>query len=816
MSLVDADRRLLKKLRLGEVMSEAGTSQKGNQKNGQTSKKFEWDLARVGLIVFSPLVCWAGYTTFQGLADIMRQGPNDYFGYVGAVIASAAILFATAASSWVLGGDLAAYVMKQRRPDGSNLSLAFIVPIFLFFFGMSVFFSYTYYHANFFGLSTKKITGEQQPMEMAGQIMTGLNATLESSYKDESKSIRESEGAVAWSAAIRELLATAGSGGNNLASRIKENDDNRRAAQEEAIRNNARAVAAAEKAKQDLEELRKRIAELKSQIDNFDSVLNPMDEQIAKFKKDAVTADNEAQKASQGLDVTGKKQCGSICISFQQKATAAREAIAQHTTASKDARNKRDAARSEMGKLQARLAPLELQANSADSLSTPGGTSVVSFGNLPAALTALESAEVRFRGNPTWTALTEAKPACDLLLSSLRQLALPMKIKPDFDCMPQDASTKSLLDVRASRVIARGEFNIQCRLDGELRKKMDLISGRVRSNAIAPAASLVEAKQSVDECIAKAGTAGISSQDLQKFYGEATDFVREHTLDRNRFELATESFSKFDIDFRKAISVAFAQDLMILVIKFLGDVTKYRSRRRRPTQIGSLVGLHDLEADDPGIRARKALLRLARPAAGDTSRITDAEIESSGLDPDVIANIRGMLNTIGRQGASWVERDGAYGIENATLALIESDLEMRAGHRPLSERPMAVDETGVEIGEQERQPRPVAAYDINLQKGPERAPQPSPPAAEARKAAPSNVRRMGIREYISSSQTSRSDRPAPPPHQPRVQPRPESRAEPIIRSPREQGDHPLGASDVGEETARGNAFEILRNRKRPS
>ncbi len=107
---------------------------------------FELDLGRIGFVVIIPVMLWVFYTTLSGLVDIMRKGPDDNFGLIGAVIGSAAILSLMALSSWLLGSELAAAVAgKRRAAKGGIAGLFVIIPAFLFFFGMSAFFSYTYY-----------------------------------------------------------------------------------------------------------------------------------------------------------------------------------------------------------------------------------------------------------------------------------------------------------------------------------------------------------------------------------------------------------------------------------------------------------------------------------------------------------------------------------------------------------------------------------------------------------------------------------------------------------------------------------------------
>jgi hypothetical protein len=65
-------------------MSDASSNQHGKA-------NFELDLGRIGFVVIIPVMLWVFYTTLSGLVDIMRKGPDDNFGLVGAVIGSAAI-----------------------------------------------------------------------------------------------------------------------------------------------------------------------------------------------------------------------------------------------------------------------------------------------------------------------------------------------------------------------------------------------------------------------------------------------------------------------------------------------------------------------------------------------------------------------------------------------------------------------------------------------------------------------------------------------------------------------------------------------------
>jgi hypothetical protein len=89
-------------------MSDASSNQRGKA-------SFAPDLGRMGFVVIIPVMLWVFYTTLSGLVDIMKKGPDDNFGLVGAVIGSAAILSSMALSSWLLGSELAAAVTGKRR-----------------------------------------------------------------------------------------------------------------------------------------------------------------------------------------------------------------------------------------------------------------------------------------------------------------------------------------------------------------------------------------------------------------------------------------------------------------------------------------------------------------------------------------------------------------------------------------------------------------------------------------------------------------------------------------------------------------------------
>ncbi|MGH6820264.1 MAG: hypothetical protein ACREDU_05310, partial [Methylocella sp.] len=123
-----------------------------------------------------------------------------------------------------------------------------------------------------------------------------------------------------------------------------------------------------------------------------------------------------------------------------------------------------------------------------------------------------------------------------------------------------------------------------------------------------------------------------------------------------------------------------AQDMLILIYKFLADFYKYRWRPRGKIAIGAPIDLADDKADPNETRARKALLRLAKPGPDEVSEIDAADVDS--LPAEVAMNLKGLLNGLARRQAVWRVRMGVQGIENAVLFAVESELQEQFGSAP--------------------------------------------------------------------------------------------------------------------------------------
>jgi len=133
----------------------------------------------IGMAIAAPVLCWVFYTTSSGMVDIMQKEPGDWIGLGGAVIATTAILVMLASTSWSLGADLASLIaMRRMARERVIIKTSITALVFVFVFSISAFFSFTYYYNNIFKLSSKKIVGELQPMELAADVLLPAAKTI--------------------------------------------------------------------------------------------------------------------------------------------------------------------------------------------------------------------------------------------------------------------------------------------------------------------------------------------------------------------------------------------------------------------------------------------------------------------------------------------------------------------------------------------------------------------------------------------------------------------------------------------------------------
>jgi hypothetical protein len=726
---------------------------------GVEKQEFELDLSKIGMLIIIPVAFWAYYTTFRGMVLLTRGETTSeteiIFGTIGALIGSAAILILMALTSWILGSDLAASFANQRRPDSSTRrNLALLICAFLFFFGLSVFFSYTYYHNNFFNLTSVRHVGVNHPGELNTKFIGQLRTNLNDNYKEGSATIRQTDSQ--WSSSVAELIRLAGDGRSEIESDIN-NQTKESAAKQAKIVNEAREAQLV------LDKNRERRAEIQREIDRIGGSMQPDLDRIAAARKQEIDAEAEAEREV-----------------FGQGGSNAKKGRGQHYSAAKrkaeDARAIQKARNAVLAPRREEVKKLEREAKPLDD-AVPGlQNKIKAAENIGPSVVLSESASGydlvldRLRQSydaPSRAIIDDARPHCERLVTIIRATKFADRIPKNFNCLPSVQAANTLLDARARESTARIAFDKQCS-EAELRKVMTDISRQVETKQIEPADSLPRARKVVETCISLAVPVGLTSTQEIELLRDIADFARQNQTDINVFDRAMNSLHRLDGDARMAMAVALAQDLLILVFRFVAENYRYRSRRRQEAVLGRPLDLADRDTDDPEIRAWKALLRLSRPGDGETSRLADMDIAAQGFEPDVLANIYGTLNNLGRQGAAWRDRKDNFIIENSAMRAIERELQMLQGQMSPSDGDHPPD--AAEWPHEERDSSyPQAPAGHRRAAG---GPGPSSSASSSavdQPAAPRSTRRGRLREFLTGSLEPRSERTS------------RSRREPLIR-----------------------------------
>jgi hypothetical protein len=458
-----------------------------------------------------------------------------------------------------------------------------------------------------------------------------------------------------------------------LALRWRDEQTKRSDVERQAWAEEAKKRKAAQDAKLQFEGIEPRLAERAIQLQVLKDQIRPWDEKVAVLDVEAAKFDAEASFADRGLDRTRVRGCGNeVCKPAMKNAAERRKKIAGIQKELKPKHDELARVTAEIEVFQKTLSGLREQAAylSVRGEETNAISAPVAF-DLGLGLQGLDEARREFEKDPSWSAIDRIKASCDVLLPVIREMKLASDVPESLQCAPQSADLQGLLDRRASYAGARKTFAAQCALEGKLREQLDNIAEHVRNKELQPPLALTEAKKIVDGCVALAGTTGVPGVQLSEFYSQANEFVLARSLDRNRFDLATEELFRTPAA-NKALAVAVAQDMLILIYKFLADFYKYRWRPRGKIAIGAPIDLSDDKEDPNEIRARKALLRLAKPGRDEVSEINDADVDA--LPTEVAMNLKGLLNGLARRQAVWRVR-----------MAVESELQEQFGPSPPAE-----------------------------------------------------------------------------------------------------------------------------------
>ena len=245
--------------------------------------------------------------------------------------------------------------------------------------------------------------------------------------------------------------------------------------------------------------------------------------------------------------------------------------------------------------------------------------------DLDATVRDLAALRDQLRMDPTWRTVREAKPLCEPILAAARQSnALPAGVPRDFTCEPQ-GEARDLLSARDETIAARAAFDKKCGLEGGLRDELSAIVAKIRaappSDGPPPPMASTKRRLSSTPASSPARRQGSRRTRCASLLKKSDAYLRTHSSERNKFELAREAFWSFTPDSTMAIGVAMAQDAFLFIMKFLSEIFKrgYDARERR--QFAAPLDLSDDEDEPIDVRAMKAILRVARPVHGDMSEI---------------------------------------------------------------------------------------------------------------------------------------------------------------------------------------------------
>ncbi len=411
---------------------------------------------------------------------------------------------------------------------------------------------------------------------------------------------------------------------------------------------------------------------------DLDTIIKIKQDEISSLSTTARQEEQAAIDASKGLDRLGAV-CGPNCLSHRAKSTDAlkraatiRDTLTGPTAERAAALRQRDALNTQTIAL-AQKAELGVVAS---QRPIPRGEATPDLGALLRDLGALRE---QLRADPSWRLVREAKPLCETILVAARNAhAVPQLLAADFACEPASGPARDALTARDDIIAARGSFDKKCSLEGELRDQIGAVAAHIReasaTDSSAAAQGFTQAKKLVDACVVAGRAAGLSETDVRTLLKRSDDFLRAHTTERNKFELAREAFWSFTPDSTMALAVAMAQDAFVFIMKFLSEIFKRSHETRERRQFGAPMDLTDSEADLTEIRAMKAVMRAAKPVHGDMSEI-DPEATTFLLLPlNVRENLTALLNRLVRDEIAHVDRRGFYMVDNVTLSQVEQRL----------------------------------------------------------------------------------------------------------------------------------------------
>jgi predicted nucleic acid-binding Zn-ribbon protein len=657
----------------------------------EAKPSFRRDLGRFGILAAVAVMCWAGYTTGSGMNKLMQN-------VVGTVIGTSAVVITLALTSWLLGGDLAIFIISERRSERPPMRK--FVPsllVFAFVFVISSFFSYTYYYRTVSDLGGKRIAAERQPGALAELVILPLTDAVQETYRRAGEELIKDHAFVRWLDGIEALLSTAGSGGQNFGKKLAENQRRAGEAQGMLLRLQTARAAADSAAK------------------GFQATLAENRDKLAKLNQELAEAQSRRINAESGNDGTGKTGCGRNCRAAQQDIDRITREIEQIHDANRILLQQLNAKQKEIEQLTEQINKLLAEvpglAQTGGSGGSPAPANSIDLRNQRASIDELIETRKQFKADPTRHTFEAVVRACTPILKTIRDFRLEPSALADFDCGTRREELARLIDQREALNAARIAFLNACSLEERagITAKMQQLANEVHVDASKSVEVLREARREVEECVLKARNAGAKDA-AQKAIRDVDDFVVRNNLDVNDFELARRAMFSLNADSTLALGIAVAQDAFILILKLFTELFA-AGRQRTPTRIGIGIDIADRDVDPIEIRAAKALLRLHAPGAGGASAVNLDDADAAALPDAVRMNLRMLLQRFARAGKARWAKDGMCLVDDEVIADIEAEIERRSPQpaKPASGR---VTETQASTG-QSSTPVHVALVDQN-------------------------------------------------------------------------------------------------------
>jgi hypothetical protein len=636
----------------------------------QAKPSFRRDLGRFGILVAVAVMCWAGYTTGSGMNKLMQNA-------VGTAIGTSAVVITLALTSWLLGGDLAIFIISERRSE--RPSMRKFVPsllVFAFVFVISSFFSYTYYYRTVSDLGGKRIAAERQPGALAELVILPLTDAVQETYRRSGDELLKDHAFITWLDGIEALLSAAGSGGQNFDKKLAENQ--RRASEAHGM----------------LLRLQTARAAADSAAKGFEATLGENRDKLAKLNHELAEAQSRRINAESGNDGTGIPRCGRNCRAAQQDIERITREIEQIHDANRILLQQLSAKQKEIeqltGQINKLLAEVPGLAQTGGSGGSPTPPNSIDLNNPRASISELLEARQQFKADPTRTTFEAVVRACTPILKTIRDFRLEPSALADFDCGSRREELARLIDQRETLNTARVAFLKACSLEEKtgITARMQQLANEVHVDGSKSVEVLREARREVEECVLKARNAGAKNA-AQKSIRDIDDFVARNNLDVNDFELARRAMFSLNADSTLALGIAVAQDAFILILKLFTELFA-AGRQRTLTRIGIGIDIADRDTDPIEIRAAKALLRLHAPRAGGASAVDLGDADAATLPDAVRMNLRMLLQRFVRAGKARWGKDGTCLVDDEVIADIEAEIERRS---PQPAKPASVSVT---------------------------------------------------------------------------------------------------------------------------